>query len=51
MLFFAYGIDPLITFLDRRLTGILITSLPVLGPVPENSAKLAPLEEHYKVIS
>ena len=51
MYFFAYGIDPLITYLDRRLTGILITSLPVLGPVAEHSAKLATLEEHYKVIS
>ena len=40
MFFFAYGIDPLITYLDRRLSGILITSLPVQGPVTENLAKL-----------
>merc|ERR1712055_807084 len=32
MLFFAYGIDPLITYLVRKLSGILITSLPILGP-------------------
>jgi hypothetical protein len=37
ILFFAYGIDPLITFLDRRLTGILITSIPIIGPSPEHS--------------
>ena len=37
MFFFAFGIDPLITYLERRLTGILITSLPQLGPVPEHS--------------
>ena len=35
MYFFAYGIDPLISYLDKRLSGILITSLPVLGPVPD----------------
>ena len=53
MYFFAFGIDPLITYLHNRLSGILITSIPVLGPVPDNSCaiKLAPLEEHYKVIS
>ena len=53
MFFFAYGIDPLITYLERRLTGILITSLPQLGPVQEHSkAKSLPaVEERYKVIS
>ena len=38
MIFFAYGIDPLISYLDKRLTGILITSLPVLGPALLNSS-------------
>ena len=33
MHFFGHGIDPLIIYLDKRLQGILITSLPVLGPV------------------
>ena len=33
MHFFSYGIDPLLTYLDRRLQGILVSSLPVLGPV------------------
>ena len=53
MFFFAYGIDPLITYLDNRLTGILITSLPVLGPAPQHckTATLPPLEECYKVVS
>ena len=30
MFFFAYGIDPLISYLDKRLQGIPIYSLPVL---------------------
>lgn len=53
MFFFAYGIDPLITYLERRLTGILICSLPVLGPVLESSMSrtLPPMEERYRVIS
>ena len=53
MFFFAFGIDPLISYLDKRLTGILITSLPVLGPVPAtfSADKLPPLEERYRVIS
>ena len=33
MFFFAYGIDPLISFLEKRLKGILIMRLPVYGPV------------------
>ena len=32
MIFFAYGIDPLISYLETRLAGILITTLPVMGP-------------------
>ena len=53
MFFFAYGIDPLITFLERRLTGILICSMPVFGPTQETSRTrvLPPLEERYKVVS
>ena len=53
MYFFAFGIDPLITYLPKRLSGILITSLSVIGPVPANftAVRLPPLEEHYKVIS
>ena len=53
MFFFAFGIDPLLTYLDKRLAGILITSLPQLGPVPEHSRSqvLPALEERYKVVS
>ena len=53
MFFFAYGIDPLISYLEHRLTGILISSLPVLGPVIEGSRSpsLPALEERYRVIS
>jgi hypothetical protein len=53
MYFFAYGIDPLISYLDKRLSGILITSIPVLGPVPQyhHTDKLAPLDERYRVVS
>ena len=53
MFFFAYAIDPLITYLERRLTGILITSLPQHGPVEElNQSPILPaLEQKYKVVS
>ena len=53
MFFFAFGIDPLLTYLERRLTGILVTSLPVLGPLPEHSPlnALPALEERYKLVS
>ena len=51
MIFFAFGIDPLITFLDRRLTGILITSIPVLGPPSANQVQPDAIEERYKAIS
>ena len=53
MFFFAFGIDPLITYLHRRLSGILIKSVPVLGPMlqEEHGHALPPLEERYRVIS
>ena len=44
--FFAYGIDPLITYLDRRLQGITIYSTPMLGPTP-----LPPCKENFKLIA
>ena len=47
---FCYGIDPLIVYLEKRLKGILIASLPVSGPVPHSDPPLSPLEERYKVI-
>ena len=47
---FAFGIDPLLTYLDKRLTGIKIASIPVQGPVLPNSPPLPPQEEIYKVM-
>ena len=38
MYWFAIGIDPLLVYLERRLTGIPITSLPVAGPPAETDA-------------
>ena len=47
---FCYGIDPLIAYLDKRLKGILISSMPVQGPVQFLFPALSPLEERYKVV-
>ena len=43
MTFFTFCIDPLITYLERRLVGILITSIPVFGP-PDLLGEIAPVE-------
>ena len=52
MEWFSYGIDPVITYLDRRLTGILIQSLPIQGPLPPPPCPpLPPQELRYKVIA
>ena len=50
MTWFTYGIDPLLHYLERRLTGITIYTLPALGPVEENSTPPSPVVEKYKVI-
>ena len=50
MHYFSYGIDPLLMYLDRRLRGILITSLCDLGPVLQDCKPLECLEERYRVI-
>jgi hypothetical protein len=47
---FSHGIDPLLNYLETRLKGILITSLPVQGPVLPGTLPLQPSEERYKVI-
>ena len=49
MFFFAFGIDPLIIYLEKRLTGILIHSMPVIGPRNEKSTAVEPIEERYKI--
>ena len=49
-IWFCYGIDPLLTYLEKRLTGILIHTLPVFGPMqPGQPAHPPPLELRYKV--
>jgi hypothetical protein len=51
MNWFAYGMDPLINYLDRRLKGILVHSLPLHGPLPQDVPHhLQILEERYKVV-
>ena len=46
---FAIGIDPLLDFLDKRLTGIPVWSLPVSGPAREcDEYPLEPLTESFK---
>ena len=50
MHFFSYGIDPLLSYLEKRLQGILITTLPVHGPVLPGNQPLPQVEERYKVI-
>ena len=48
---FRYGIDPLLAYLDRRLSGIPIHSIPILGPTKKNGPKkLQPLEQKYTVL-
>ena len=50
-LWFGYGIDPLLIYLDRRLGRISIYSSPVSGPSTKNGPKgLAPLERKYRLI-
>ena len=49
---FCIGIDPLLRYLERRLKGILISSLPVYGPsLQGHPVPLPPLEERYKLIA
>ena len=52
MEWFTFGIDPVITYLENRLAGILIHSLRVQGPLPSpRSPPLPPQELRYKVIA
>ena len=50
MHWFAYGIDPLLAYLTKRLQGIPIFSLPVSGPALQHSVPLPPMVEKYKVV-
>ena len=46
---FAVGIDPLLLYLERRLAGIPICSLPTFGPSFQDGTLPLPVEERYKV--
>ena len=48
---FAYGIDPLVCYLDKRLQGISIYSTPLLGPTLPGSPPLQRVEEVYRLIA
>ena len=47
---FSFGIDPILNYLEKRLNGIVITSLPLHGPVLHGCPPLVPLQERFKVI-
>ena len=53
MFWFAVGIDPLIKYLEKRLTGIPIISLPVSGPAlqHERCSTLEPVRQEFKLIA
>ena len=51
MNWFSYGIDPLLCYLERRLEGIPIYSIPAHGPAERGRRRPAPLVvERYKVL-
>ena len=39
---FTFGMDPIITYLEKRLKGIVVHSLPVQGPMPLKTVTLPP---------
>ena len=53
MFWFGVGIDPLLLYLEKRLRGIPISSLPVLGPTQqhETSATMPPVTQKYKLVA
>ena len=53
MYWFGVGIDPLLVYLEKRLTGIQIASLPIHGPTEETSASptLQQTQQLYKVVA
>ena len=53
MFWFSVGIDPLLIYLEKRLRGIPITSLPVLGPTmsQEISPTMEPTKQEFKLIA
>ena len=52
MIWFGFGIDSLLRYLEKRLQGILVTSLSVLGPANFVALmSLPPMEERYKLMA
>ena len=52
MEWFAFGIDPLLLFLGKHLSGILISSSPLLGPANVGETfPLPPYEERFKAMA
>ena len=53
MYWFGVGIDPLLVYLEKRLTGIPLTSLSVQGPLEEASVghTLPDIQQRYKVVA
>ena len=49
MFWYATGMDPHLVYLDKRLEGIPITSIPIHGPVQEGDhhAVLQPLQQRF----
>ena len=46
---FSYGVDPLLIYLEKKLSGILVSSVPVSGPGEESGPSiLPPLEKRFK---
>ena len=53
MYWFGIGIDPLLGYLEKRLKGIPIISLPISGPAPEEAAgdTIEPVKQEFKVVA
>ena len=47
---FCYGIDPHLEWLERRLRGITIYSMPAAGPLMENETLPLTVKETYRVV-
>ena len=53
MFWFSVGIDPLLRYLERKLQGIPITTLPILGPTMEheNSNSMGQVKQMFKLVA
>ena len=53
MYWFGIGIDPLLGYLEKRLSGIPIISLPISGPAPEEAVgdTMEPVKQEFKVVA